>query len=132
MRCIVRLLAAAALCLATVGVASAHHLWLEVDGRGAKIYFGEFGENLREASPGALDKLQPQAKAVTASGERALSVEKTAGGFAVGGKLEAASSIVAEDGRYPVFESNRDGMKRGGIYMPAARFVPVARPVRRC
>ena len=29
--------------------ASAHHLWLEPDGQGAKLYFGEFDENLREA-----------------------------------------------------------------------------------
>ena len=70
MRSVVRIAAAAALWLSTAAVASAHHLWLEVDGQGAKIYFGEFGENLREASPGALDKLQPQAKAVSASGER--------------------------------------------------------------
>jgi hypothetical protein len=128
MRFVVRLCIAAALCLATAGIASAHHLWLEVDGQGARIFFGEFGENLREASPGALDKLQPRAKAVSASGERALDVEKTANGFAVGGKLEATDSIVAEDARYPSFESNRDGVKRRGIYVPAARFVPDRTP----
>ena len=71
MRSLIRIATAAvALWLSTVAIASAHHIWLEVDGQNARIYFGEFGENLREASPGALDKLQPQAKAVSASGER--------------------------------------------------------------
>jgi uncharacterized GH25 family protein len=128
MRSIVRIVVGAALCLMAAGAASAHHLWLEVDGQDAKIYFGEFGENLREASPGALDKLQPMAKAVSASGERPLTVEKTANSFAVAGKLEAADSVVAEDARYPSFERNRDGVKSRGIYVPAARFVPDRTP----
>ena len=50
------LLAVALLCLA--GSASAHHLWLEADGQGARLYFGEFDENLREASPGLLDRFK--------------------------------------------------------------------------
>lgn len=128
MRSIVRIVAAATLCLAAPGAASAHHLWLEVDGRGARIYFGEFGENLREASPGALDKLQPAARAVSASGERPLTVEKTANSFAVAGKLGAADSVVVEDARYPSFERNSDGVKSRGIYVPAARFVPDRTP----
>jgi len=32
-------------------------IWLEPDGSGAKLYFGEFNENLREASPGLLEEL---------------------------------------------------------------------------
>ena len=111
---------AAALSLALTAPASAHHLWLEVDGQGAKIYFGEFGENLREASPGALDKLEPKAKA----GDRALEVKKTANGFAVSGKIEPADSIVADDARYPVFVRTRDGTTTRSLYWPAARFVP--------
>ena len=121
-------LAAAALCLATAGTASAHHLWLEIDGQGAKLYFGEFADNLREASPGALDKLQPTAKALSASGERPLKVEKTANSFALSGKLEAGDSVVGEDTRYPSCELNRDGAKSRGIYWPAARFVPDRAP----
>jgi uncharacterized GH25 family protein len=129
MRSLIRIATTAvALWLSTVAIASAHHIWLEVDGQGARIYFGEFGENLREASPGALDKLQPQARAVSAAGERPLAVEKSANSFAVSGKLEAADSVVAEDGRYPSFERNRDGVKSRGIYVPAARFVPDRTP----
>ena len=128
MKSFVRIATAAALWLSTTAAGSAHHLWLEIDGQNARIYFGEFGENLREASPGALDKLQPTAKAVSAAGERPLTIEKTANSFAVAGKLEAADSVVAEDARYPSFERNRDGVKSRGIYVPAARFVPDRTP----
>jgi uncharacterized GH25 family protein len=103
--------------------ASAHHIWIEADSSGAKIYFGEFGENLREASPGTLDKLEPKARLVTSAGERPLDIRKTPDGFAVSGKPEAGDSIVAEDGRYPVYEGTRDGKTTRSIYWPAARLV---------
>ncbi len=101
--------------------AFAHHLWLEQEGQVMRIAFGEFGENLREASPGTLDRIQPQAKAVSSRGERKLGVEKSANGYVVSGKAEAGESIVAEDVRYPAFDRKRDGKK--GIYRPAARFI---------
>lgn len=113
--------ALAALSLSFATPASAHHIWVEVDGQGAKIYFGEFGENLREASPGSLDKLQPQAKIVSPSGERPLTVQKAANAFVAAGKVEGTDSVVAEDIRWPSFERKRDN--KTGIYMPAARFV---------
>jgi uncharacterized GH25 family protein len=118
--------ALAALLLSFAVPASAHHIWLEVDGQGGKIYFGEFGENLREASPGTLDKLQPQAKAVSSAGERPLTVEKSANAYVATGKIDGGDSIVAEDVRWPSFERKRDN--KTGIYMPAARFVPDRTP----
>lgn len=90
---------AAFLSLSFVGAASAHSIWLERDGDNVRIFFGEFDENLREASPGLLDRLTPQAKVVAASGEKALKVDKTAAFFAVAGPVGADDSIVAEDGR---------------------------------
>lgn len=128
MKSFIRIAAATTLWLSTVAVASAHHLWIEVDGQGAKIYFGEFGENLREASPGALDKLQPQAKVISSAGERPLTVTKGANGFATSGKIDATDSIVADDVRYPVFVRTRDGTTTRSIYWPAARFVPDRSP----
>ncbi|HYD07866.1 MAG TPA: cobalt ABC transporter substrate-binding protein [Reyranella sp.] len=110
----------ALLSLAMAGQASAHHLWLEQDGGTTRLYFGEFGENLREASPGSLDRLQPQAKLVTGSGERALKVEKSANSFAIAGVPAVSESIVAEDVRWPAF-ARKDGGK--GLYWPAARLV---------
>lgn len=77
--------------------ASAHFLWLEPDEGGAKLYFGEFGENLREASPGLLDRLTPlpEAKAGAAS----FKVEKTATAFVLSGRAAAGDSITAEQVR---------------------------------
>lgn len=118
--------ALAALSLSFAVPASAHHIWLEVDGQGGKIYFGEFGENLREASPGTLDKLQPQAKAVSWGGERPLTVQKSANAYVATGRIDDGDSIVAEDIRWPSFERKRDN--KTGIYMPAARFVPDRAP----
>jgi uncharacterized GH25 family protein len=128
MKSIVRIAALAALSLSLATPASAHHIWIEVDGQGAKVYFGEFGENLREASPGSLDKLSPQAKVVSSAGERALTLQKSANAYAASGKIDGPDSIVAEDVRWPSFERKRDNKR--GIYMPAARFVPdrTARP----
>jgi uncharacterized GH25 family protein len=126
MKPIFGIVALAALSLSCAAPASAHHIWLEVDAQGGKIYFGEFGENLREASPGTLDKLQPQARIVSSGGERPLTVEKSANGYVVVGKIDGADSVVAEDIRWPSFERKRDN--KTGIYMPAARFVPDRTP----
>jgi Domain of unknown function (DUF4198) len=123
---------ALALSLCLPGAAAqAHHLWLEQAGQGLQISFGEFGENLREASPGNLDKLEPRAKAQSATAtvgagatERPLTVAKTANGFTVSGKIESSDSIVAEDVRYPVFVRTKDGTTTRSIYLPAARLVP--------
>lgn len=128
MRLFLRTVVAALLWMAGGNVASAHHLWLEHDGEGVRLYFGEFGENLREASPGALDKLQPRAKASTASGEQPLTVEKSANSFVITGPIDASSSVIAEDSRYPVFARTRDGVTTRSVYQPAARFVPDLAP----
>ena len=89
---------AALLALSFIGAASAHSLWLEHQGDGLRLYFGEFEENLREASPGLLDRLSPQAK-VAVAGDKALKIDKTAGFFTVAGVVSADDSVVAEDVR---------------------------------
>lgn len=105
------------------GTASAHHVWLEPDGKGVQLCFGEFGENLREASPGLLDRLQPQAKSVSASGEQPLTLTKTAKAFTMPGEVKAGTSVVAEDPRYPISVRTRDGVTTRSMWWPAARFV---------
>jgi len=87
----------ALLCLAPLSAASAHQIWLERDADGIRIYFGEFDENLREASPGLLDRLNPQARSAAAEGP--LKVSKTGGFFAVAGTVGADDSVLAEDAR---------------------------------
>lgn len=105
-------------------MASARQLWLEPDAGGARLYFGEFQDNLRETSPGLLDKLEPvpQAKAV---GERtALKVEKTASSFAVtgGGEGAAAAGIVAEHAR--ILEMPAGGKTVRSLDRLSARYAP--------
>jgi hypothetical protein len=78
-----------------VSTAAAHSIWVEREGDGAHLYFGEFDENLREASPGLLDRLKPEAK--VAGSDKALKLDKQATFFAVAGPLAKDDSIVAEN-----------------------------------
>src|SRR5258707_9556898 len=92
-----RFFLAALVSFGLIGSAAAHSIWVEREGDGARIFFGEFDENLREASPGLLDRLSPQAK--VAGSDKALKVDKTAGFFAVAGAVGADDSVLAEDVR---------------------------------
>jgi hypothetical protein len=62
--------------------ASAHALWLELEATGFQL---QYGENLRESSPGLLDRIDPPpaARAYAASGDQALKVEKRATSFQI-------------------------------------------------
>jgi uncharacterized GH25 family protein len=114
---------AVALTLATT--AQAHQIWLEQPaGQPTVLHFGEFGENLRETSPGLLDKFgQPRATLISAKGEQPLQVTKTATGFSVSGKAAPGDSIVAEDAFYPLFKTRQADKEGMGAYHPAARYV---------
>ena len=103
--------------------ASAHHLWLEPDGQGARLYFGEFDENLREASPGLLDRFKPLPEA-TAIGTSAqpLKVEKTPSAFTVGDTIGAGDSIVAQQGMVSERKQGDKPVRTLGTL--AARWVP--------
>src|SRR5215475_6356048 len=92
---------AALLSLGLAGTASAHFLWLEAEADGARLYFGEFEENLREASPGLLDRLTPlpEARVIALSGSQPLKVEKSPTSFVIAGKHGPTDSIVAEQVR---------------------------------
>ena len=92
-----RAAAAALLSLGFAAAAAAHSIWIEREGDGARIFFGEFDENLREASPGLLDRLDPQAR--VAGSDKELKVDRTAGFFAVAGPLGKDAAVVAEDAR---------------------------------
>jgi Domain of unknown function (DUF4198) len=86
---------AALLSFGLIGSAAAHSIWVEREGDSARIFFGEFDENLREASPGLLDRLNPQAK--VAGSDKPLKIDKSAGFFAVAGPLGKDDSVVAEN-----------------------------------
>jgi hypothetical protein len=101
MRIAVATVAAALAWLSLVASASAHALWLELEATGFQLHYGEFGENLRESSPGLLDRIDPPpaARAYGASGDQALKVEKKATSFQLMGAPTSVNSIVAEQVR---------------------------------
>jgi hypothetical protein len=110
--------------LAFTGSASAHHLWLEPDGQGARLYFGEFEGNLREASPGLLDRFMPlpEAKVVGSAGAQPLKLEKSPSAFVLSGPIGAGDSIVAEQARVTERKQGDKAVRTLGRL--AARYVP--------
>jgi len=106
------------------GNASAHQIWLQQDGKAASVYFGEFGDNLREASPGLLDKFSiKNVMWISPSGSKPLQASKTAGAFALNGKVGAGESIIVEEDNYPSWEEKKDGKATRTVWIPAARLI---------
>lgn len=83
--------------------AAGHQIWLEQSDGNAAIYYGELQNNLREASPGELDDVQPTARLLTPTGERPLTAKKSATGFTLSGRTGTGESLVAENQRLPVY-----------------------------
>ena len=106
------------------GHAQAHHVWIEQDGNHAKLYFGEFADNLREASPGRLDNFgKPLAQKVSSKGVEAQAAVKTANGFALTSAAAKGESLIVEDNFYPI-GNRKDGDKAyRNLYVPAARLI---------
>ncbi len=117
--------AAFALVLGVTTTASAHQIWIEQpDGANAVIRFGEFGENLREASPGLLDKFgKPSGVLVSARGEKSGAAEKSSDGFRLPFKADAGDSIVAEDASYPLYTWKQGDRETINWFHPAARLI---------
>ena len=118
-----RLIAFAATALMAASGVCAHQVWIEQDAGGARLFFGEFGENLREVSPGLLDKFgKPVVKKVTAQGVQAGEVTKTATAFTTPLRAGKGESLIAEDATYPMWALGA-GQTGRGMYLPAARLV---------
>lgn len=108
-----------------VAPAAAHEIWIEQpEGQNAIIRFGEFGENLREASPGLLDKFgKPAGVLVTDGVEKKAEATKTSTGFALPFRAKNGASIVAEDAAYPLYTWKQQGRETTNWYHPAARLI---------
>ncbi len=115
----------AATLLGTIASAQAHQIWIEqADGQNAVVRFGEFGENLREASPGLLDKFaKVTGTLVSAKGEQKSDATKTADGFTLPFKAASGDGVVAEDANYPLYQSKQQDKQITGWYYPAARYI---------
>lgn len=103
-------LALAAAWLAVAPAAFAHYLWLEKEGAGARLYFGEVNE-VREQSPGRLDEI-PAPKAWNAGGA-ALNASRGKGSFAIEGKT--GQDLAAAETGYAVQDWTRHGI---GVVKP--------------
>ncbi len=100
------------------GYAQAHQVWIEQDAKEAKLYFGYYGGNLREASPGLLDKfVKPTAMRLTARGTEPLTLTKTAGAFVISGRAGSGEALVAEEASYPSFERKEGDKALRGTYV---------------
>lgn len=111
--------------LGAVTSAQAHQIWIEqADGENAVVRFGEFGENLREASPGLLDKfVKVTGTLVSAKGEQKSDATKTTNGFTLPFKAASGDGILAEDVSYPLFTTKQQDKQATGWYYPAARYI---------
>lgn len=111
--------------LAAAGATQAHHLWIEQAASGderAVVRFGEFAQNLREASPGLLDKFgQVRATLLDSPEARPVDAAKAANGYLLPFRAAPGQSIVAEDASYPLYAATQAGQAVMHWYYPAAR-----------
>lgn len=102
----------------SVGQVSAHYLWIDAaaDGLSAKVFFGEYQEDLREVKGGRLDEMVGlETFAVVAGGERkALDTTTQADHFLVASAV-AASGFVTQKLDCPVKDWTKSG---SGIVKP--------------
>ncbi|MDR0701666.1 MAG: DUF4198 domain-containing protein [Azoarcus sp.] len=123
-----RILGAGIVALGLCATAQAHQIWLEQpEGENAVIRFGEFGYNLRETSPGLLDNFGTPAAKLFAQGKaKALTPVKAETGLTLPVRLASGESLTAEDARFPIRASKREGREGQEVrswYWPAARFI---------
>jgi len=108
--------------LASLGTAQAHQVWLENNGGQAQLFFGEFNDNLRETSPGALDKFlaTPTLAQQTASGTQQLSGQRNAAGFSYNAASQAKTLFASA--AYPLIDRSKRN-EPALLWVPAARWV---------
>ena len=119
-----RFIALVALLVAATPV-QAHQIWIEQsEGQNAVVRFGEFGENLREASPGLLDKFaKVTGTLISAKGEQKSEATKTANGFSLPFTAAPGDGIIAQDANYPLYTWKQQGKDTTNWFYPAARYI---------
>ncbi len=116
---------ATALLLACLGTtAQAHQVWIEQSANQARVHFGEYADNLRETSPGLLDKFtgMPALELQSAGGKaQRVPGERTATAFTYALPGATADTLFAE-APYPLIDRSKGG-KPALLWRPAARWV---------
>ena len=97
--------------------AAAHMLWLEGDATASKLYFGEYGENLREASPGKLDNIvTPMVTIVDAAGaEKPVTANRSSNYYAIPGGPTILVQALKQPIRIPQGDKSAP-LQRGFLY----------------
>lgn len=115
---------ASLLCAFVASQAAAHQIWIEPAGKAYSLHFGEYDENLKETSPGLLDKMPAPSVVSVVGGEvKPVVASKGKDGFALDAKAQKDGSIVAEVRNYPAFERKNGETVTRGKWVPAARYV---------
>lgn len=113
-----RLLTAAATLGLMMGVAHAHFVWVEHDGNGpARAYFGEWAEDVREKTGGALDRIKTP-HAFVVSPHDPLPIERRDDHLAIAVKGSGDIRVLAS-GLAPR-ESQREGGKTRTVFYAKA------------
>jgi hypothetical protein len=120
-----KLFIAVTVLLGVVTPVQAHQIWIEQsEGQNAVVRFGEFGENLREVSPGLLDKFAKVTGAlISTKGEQKSDAAKTANGFTLPFSAASGDAIVAEEASYPLYTWKQQGKDTTNWFYPAARLI---------
>lgn len=89
--------------------AHAHQIWLEQTPQAASLYFGEYDRNLRESSPGYLDKIaEPTVMLSHGKSERALTFNRADRALVLSAHANKGESIYAEERAFPISEYTKD------------------------
>lgn len=114
-------LAAAALAAASTTV-QAHHVWLEAADGQARLYYGEFNDNLHETSPGKFDRLvaTPTLQASLGATQTRLNGARTKDAFTY--TVPGAADTLLALASVPVMDRSQRNLSPL-LWKPAARWV---------
>ena len=116
----ISLFAAAVTMMFVVSTVQAHFVWVEYDGNGsARAYFGEWAEDVREKTGGALDRIKTPQAFVT-SPHDPLSIERRADHLEIAVKGSGDIRLI-ESGLAPRDSQREGGKTRTVFYARAGR-----------
>jgi uncharacterized GH25 family protein len=115
--------------LTAVTTASAHQVWLENTGGQARLHFGEFNENLRESSPGALDKFKGVPVLEQVAGTNTQRLDGKLGKDAFTYTTTGTPDTLFATAAYPLIDRSKRNQP-AMVWQPSARWVAgLAKPV---
>ena len=129
MKLSIRTTALAAALLAAAATTQAHQVWLENAGGQARLHFGEFNENLRETSPGSLDKFKGVPTLEQRTGTAAQRVDGKLDKDSFSYTLSGTPETLFAAATYPLIDRSKRNLP-AMYWQPSARWVAsLAKPV---